>query len=180
MDAPKPPAVEDSESKDASLSGLACLWDGSSAVRQRMRKKFNLLVHYDPKLQKMLNVKVEKTTHNVRTNAAVLSPVLKIMKVTGALPAKDKLMEQVVDVFGRFSMPITENLSNSQSWAIRDMISVLKKNKTKKAWHKDNGFASILWHVRSNIYLFCAMHVSYTLAAKGPSDPAASLGYGCM
>ena len=89
MDAPKPPAVEDSESKDASLSGLACLWDGSSAVRQRMRKKFNVLVHYDPKLQKMLNVKVEKTTHNVRTNAAVLSPVLKIMKLMGGLLAID-------------------------------------------------------------------------------------------
>ncbi|CAE7633095.1 unnamed protein product [Symbiodinium sp. CCMP2592] len=139
MDASKPEAVEDSQSgsKDDSLSGLACLWDNNPEVRQRMRKKFNLLVHYDPKLQKKLNVKVEKTAHNVRTNAAVLGPVLKIMKLTNGLPAIDKLMVQVADVFGRFSMPITENLANSQSWAIRDMISVLKKNKTKHAWHKD-------------------------------------------
>ncbi|CAE7540231.1 PEG3 [Symbiodinium sp. CCMP2592] len=139
MDASKPEAVEDSQSgsKDDSLSGLACLWDNNPEVRQRMRKKFNLLVHYDPKLQKKLNVKVEKTAHNVRTNAAVLGPVLKIMRLTNGLPAIDKLMVQVADVFGRFSMPITENLANSQSWAIRDMISVLKKNKTKHAWHKD-------------------------------------------
>ena len=56
-----------------------------------MRKKFNLLVHYDPKLQKMLNVKVEKTAHNVRTNAALLNPVLKIMKLMGGLLAIDPL-----------------------------------------------------------------------------------------
>ncbi|OLQ05362.1 hypothetical protein AK812_SmicGene11446 [Symbiodinium microadriaticum] len=141
MDAANPLAEQDSGaddgSKDDSLKGLADLWDNIPEVRQRLRKNFNLLVHYDPKLQKMFNVKVEKSTHNVRLNAPVLSPVLKIMKLTNDLPAIDRLMEQVVDVFGRFSLPITESLSNSQSWAIRDMIQVLKKNKNKKAWQQD-------------------------------------------
>ena len=174
MDAAKPLAEQDSGaddgSKDDSLKGLADLRDNIPEVRQRLRKKFNLLVHYDPKLQKMFNVKVEKSTHNVRLNAPVLSPVLKIMKLTNDLPAIDRLMEQVVDVFGRFSLPITESLSNSQSWAIRGMIQVLKKNKNKKAWQQDNGCAKL--HSRN-----CTMCLSL---ATGPCNPAASLGDGCV
>ena len=119
------------ETENCPYGGLADLWDSCREVRSRMRKKFNLLVHFDPKLRKFFNVKVEKTVYNVRANAAVLRPILKIMKLQGGLPPIDSLTEQVKELFNTYSIPISENQANSQSWAIRDLISILKKNKKK-------------------------------------------------
>ena len=123
---------------DYSFVGLAETWDNIPEVRKRLRSKFNLLVHHDPKLQRYSNLKVEQTVWNVRANAAVLTPVVKIVKEQNGLPCIDRLMEQVAKVFNDNSFPVPESLIHSQSWAIRHLISCTKKNSKKTAWHQDS------------------------------------------
>ena len=115
-----------------SLSGLALIWDNCPHVRQRLRLKFNLLVHHCPKLNKDYNSKVEKNVANVRRNSFVLAPVLKLVRLHGALPCVERLDEQIQQLFGLHSVELGPGIARDQAWYIRHLISALKKNKDNK------------------------------------------------
>ena len=118
------------------LSGLCAEWDNCSAVRARLREKYNLFVHYCPKLKMMTNCKVEKTAANVRANASSLRPVLKLVAQHG-LPPIDDLSCQVLQLLVLHCFPNAEGIFHTQAWAIRDLIQVVKKNANTIAWRKD-------------------------------------------
>ena len=115
-----------------SLRGLALEWDNCPYVRARLRKNFNLLIHRCPKTKQDTNHKVEKNIFNVRSNAEVLKPVLRLVRQHGALPSVDHLIEEVEALFALHSMVLCNGTARDQAWAIRHLISSLKKNKAAK------------------------------------------------
>ena len=115
-----------------SLQGLALEWDNCPHIRARLRKNMNLLIHRCPKTQQDTNHKVEKNMFNVRSNAEVLKPVLRLIREHGALPSLDHLIEEVENVFGLHSMVFCNDTVRDQAWAIRHLIQSLKKNKAAK------------------------------------------------
>ena len=134
--APKPDLQDQRASLDEvgsySVSGLALTWDNCPEVRQRLRLKYSLLIHHCTKLGRDSNCKVEKNVMNVRKNSFVLKPVLELIRTHGALPAIDALDEQVELLFGLHSTKLGPGIAREQAWAIRHLMSALKKNKENK------------------------------------------------
>ena len=112
------------------LQGLSLSWDNCPHVRDRLRRGYCLLVHHCPKLKRDCNSKVAKTMANLRKNAHVLSPVLKIVAHRQLLPPVDDLMVQVEEVFQLHSRNVGRDVIRDQAWAVRDLLQVLKKNKS--------------------------------------------------
>lgn len=128
---------EDNESVGSgSVSGLALLWDNISSVRQRFRDGHNLVLHYDSKLKKVTSNAVEKSTHNVKINSVVLTPVCNLTRRAGHLPHIDKLVKEVKYVFRLNQVVIDTQTAYSQGWAIRHLLQVLKGSVKARAVRK--------------------------------------------
>ena len=110
------------------LEGLSKMWDAMDSIRDRLREGYPLLLHYDPKDKKLVVQVVQKTRHNCKANADVISPVLGFVKRHGgAVPCIDNLMYEV-DLFykkSKSSLGSAERLYQD-GWAIRRLVAVVK------------------------------------------------------
>lgn len=128
------------------LSGLALKWDDCSVIRQRMRKKLNLVVHYDSKLKKETNFEVARSVKNVKANKAALVPLCQLIRHHQMIPNIDSLGDEVRKLFAMNNEPIHVNLAMTQAWNLRHLIAILrgtvrtdKFDKSKKIFPKDFG-----------------------------------------
>ncbi|CAE7858715.1 unnamed protein product [Symbiodinium microadriaticum] len=133
--------------RDYSLDGLAVAWDNCRVVRQRLRNRSNLLRHRCPKLKESFNTKVERSAFNVRENAAVLRPVLGYVASQGAAPTIERLVEQIRDLLADCKAQLIGQTLHQQAWAIRHLLSLLKKNSAKPSWRKDPVTRQLLMEV---------------------------------
>lgn len=122
-----------------SLDGLASTWDSNEIIRTRLREHQRLCRHYDPKDKKEMDQYVEKTTHNVRVNQVVLSPVLQRMEQNaGCIPSIDNLIEEVKAIYNRSKHPLGKgDVYYQEAWAIRRLCSYVKAFTYKPYLPKD-------------------------------------------
>lgn len=107
--------------------GLSLKWDNDPSIRQRMRGGYNLVIHYDGKLNKATNFDVERNVMNVRANYHVLKPVCQLL-ATNRLANINDLEYEVKQMFSLHNVVISEKAITDQAWAIRHLIQVLKQS----------------------------------------------------
>lgn len=120
------PAVPHEVAKDMRLLGLAIKWDDVEAIRQRMRERFNLLIHFDIKLKKKTNFAVQRSLSDVKANVDVLAPVCHLIRQTKKTPEIEPLEKEVQQMFALYNVPVKAATINDQAWAIRHLITVLR------------------------------------------------------
>lgn len=110
------------------IDTLAASWDDLAIVRERMRNGQNLLLHYDPLLEMATSNYVDATVDNLRIDAEILHPLLCIMKDhSNQLPAINKLINAVEEVYRIAKLSRTPDHFYQQAWAVRRLISKLKR-----------------------------------------------------
>ena len=128
-------AVEDKPSRrvgDYSLDGLSVAWENRANIRDRLRAKNSLLVHYDTKLGVELvpsKGDIPKSIPNLRANDMVMSPVLRLMRQNGLLqPNLDRLITEVGAIYRRNSIPVKDagDVFYHNAWSIRQLASLQK------------------------------------------------------
>lgn len=107
-------------------AGLALKWDNNASVRHRLREGWNLVVHYDTKVKKQTNFKVEHTIANVKANFFVLEEVCHLINHHGRFPDIESLEHEVRQVLSLYNAKVTSSTITSQSWAIRHLLTVLR------------------------------------------------------
>ena len=115
-----------------SLDGLWIAWENSLQVRTRLKERNTLLLQYDAKLQVDLvatNGHVPKTISNLRTNRAVLSPLLNLMKQHSMMvPCLDRLIAEVRVLFDRNCSNLKDpgDVHYHTAKSVRQLASLLK------------------------------------------------------
>ena len=137
------PTVPQEVAKDMRLLGLAIKWDDDDAIRQRMRDRFNLLVHFDIKLKKTTNFAVQKTISDVKANVNVLAPVCDLIRQKKKTPEIEPLEKEVQQMFALYNIPVSIATINDQAWAIRHLITVLRSTVRPPKPGSPPGFARL-------------------------------------
>ena len=136
-------AVPQEVAKDVRLLGLAIKWDDVETIRQRMRERFNLLVHFDIKLKKKTNFAVQRTLSDVKANVDVLAPVCHLIRQTKKTPEIEPLEKEVQQMFALYNIPVKAATISDQAWAIRHLITVLRSTVRPPKPGSDAGFARL-------------------------------------
>ena len=109
------------------LDGIPLLWDNEPTIRERMRESSNLCLACDDS-GKGTSSFVDGTTDNVRLNAPVLLPLVKLMKMHELqLPSITNLIEAVENFFTLAKLSRSPEECYQEGWALRRLLAKLKR-----------------------------------------------------
>lgn len=148
---PSTPRPEEEAGVHYSLDGLASAWDQEASIRERFRSSQQLCRHFDPKEGKELDQFVERSTHNLKTNVAVISPLAKIMRENQcAIPSIDSIIHQVDLLYkiAKHPMPRGDRICQ-EGWAVRRLVALLKQLTYKRAPPKEGVQNPIVIYLQS-------------------------------
>ena len=110
------------------LDNLPVEWDNLPTVRERMRAGECLCMSFDRTTGKSTSAYVDATVENLRINCEILKPLVVIMeKHELQLPAIDKLIKAIHDLFDLAKLSRSEDQCYQEAWALRRLISKLKR-----------------------------------------------------
>ena len=110
------------------LDSLPVTWDNDHRIRDRIRQNENLMMRFNTTLGKTEMGFVEATPDNCKTNAAVLKPVLAIMRSNDLqLPGISALVNAIESFYQLSKVVRSSDQVYQESWAIRRLIGKMKK-----------------------------------------------------
>ena len=111
-----------------SLESIPMKWDNEATIRERIRENRNLCLAYDETTGETTSTFVEATISNLKLNAAVLKPLVGLMKDNDRqLPAIGALISAVEEFFVIAKLARTSEQCYQEGWSIRRLIVKLKK-----------------------------------------------------